>query len=154
MFAASMTRVSGASPEEANEAIREKIDQNVTHYASTDPRQIGERLEELDQEWDVERTLQANAGTIALVGTALGVFVDRKFLVLPALVGGFLLQHSLQGWCPPLPIFRSLGLRTQQEIAQERYALKAVRGDFRTAYDANNPNGGGRAHEALKAVRR
>jgi hypothetical protein len=154
MFAASMTRVSGASPEEANEAIREKIDQSVTHYASTDPRQIGERLEELDQEWDIERTLQANAGTIALVGTALGVFIDRKFLVLPALVGGFLLQHSLQGWCPPLPIFRSLGLRTQQEIAQERYALKAVRGDFRTAYDANTPNGGGRAHEALKAVRR
>jgi hypothetical protein len=154
MFAASMTRVSGVSPEETNEAIREKIDQNVTHYASTDPRRIGERLDELDQEWDIERTLQANAGTIALVGTALGVFVDRKFLVLPALVGGFLLQHSLQGWRPPLPIFRSLRLRTQQEIAQERYALKAVRGDFRTAYDANNPNGGGRAHEALKAVRR
>lgn len=154
MFAASMTRVSAASPEEANEAIREKIDQSVTHYAATDPRQIGERLEELDQEWDIERTLQANAGTIALVGTALGVFVDRKFLVLPALVGGFLLQHSLQGWCPPLPIFRSLGVRTQQEIDQERYALKAVRGDFRTAYDANNPSGGGRAQEALRAVRR
>ena len=154
MFAASMTRVSNASPEEANEAIREKIDQSVTHYASTDPRQIGERLEQLDHEWDIERTLQANAGTVALVGTALGVFVDRKFLVLPALVGGFLLQHSLQGWCPPLPIFRSLGIRTQQEIAEERFALKAVRGDFRTAYDANNPNGGGRAHEALRAVRR
>jgi hypothetical protein len=154
MFAASMTRVSGASSDEANDAIREKTDQSVTHYASTDPRQIGERLEQLEQEWDVERTLQANAGTLALVGTALGVMVDRKFLVLPAIVGGFLLQHSLQGWCPPLPILRGLGIRTQKEIAEERFALKAVRGDFRTAYDANNPNGGGRAHEALRAVRR
>lgn len=154
MFAESMTRVSANTSEEANDAIREQIDQSVARYASSDPRQIGERLDELDQEWDIERTLQANAGTIALVGTALGVFVDRKFLVLPALVGGFLLQHSLQGWCPPLPIFRGLGIRTQQEIAQERYALKAVRGDFRTAYDANNPSGGGRAKEALRAVRR
>jgi hypothetical protein len=154
MFAASMTRVADNTSDEANEAIREKTDQSVTHFAATDPRQIGQRLEELDQEWDVERTLQANAATVVLVGTALGIFVDRKFLALPALVGGFLLQHSLQGWCPPLPIFRNLGIRTQQEIAQERYALKAVRGDFRTAYDANNPSGGGRAHEALRAVRR
>lgn len=154
MFAASMTRVSNARSEHANDTIREQIDQSVTHYAGTDPRQIGERLEVLEQEWDVERTLQANAGTLALVGTALGVFVDRKFLVLPALAGGFLLQHSLQGWCPPLPLFRSLGIRTQKEIAEERFALKAVRGDFRTAYDANNPNGGGRAHDALRAVRR
>jgi hypothetical protein len=40
------------------------------------------------------------------------------------------MQHALQGWCPPLPLLRRLGVRTQQEIERERYALKALRGDF------------------------
>jgi len=42
----------------------------------------------------------------------------------------FCLQHALQGWCPPLTLFRRLGIRTQREIDDERTALKALRGDF------------------------
>jgi len=57
--------------------------------------------------------------------------VDRRFALVPLVVGGFLLQHALQGWCPPLPIFRRYGVRTQTEIDYERYALKALRGYFR-----------------------
>jgi hypothetical protein len=65
-----------------------------------------------------------------LSGLALGVTVNRKLLVIPAIVLGFLLQHGIQGWCPPLPILRRLGLRTQQEIAAEKYVVRAMRGDF------------------------
>jgi hypothetical protein len=61
---------------------------------------------------------------------------SRRWLALPALVAGFLMQHALQGWCPPLPVLRRLGFRTQREIDQERYALKALRGDFRQVEDA------------------
>ena len=50
--------------------------------------------------------------------------------MLPLVVSGFLLQHAIQGWCPPLPVFRKLGFRTRAEIEQERYALKLLRGDF------------------------
>ncbi|MGH7194555.1 MAG: hypothetical protein ACREJM_13640, partial [Candidatus Saccharimonadales bacterium] len=57
--------------------------------------------------------------------------VNRKFLALPVLVGGFLLQHALHGWCPPVPLFRRLGVRTAAEINQERFALKSLRGDFK-----------------------
>lgn len=39
-------------------------------------------------------------------------------------------MHALQGWCPPLPVFRCYGFRTAAEIDYERYALKAIRGDF------------------------
>jgi hypothetical protein len=46
-------------------------------------------------------------------------------------VTAFLLQHALQGWCPPVPVFRRLGVRTTAEIDRERYALKALRGDFK-----------------------
>jgi len=34
------------------------------------------------------------------------------------------LQHGLQGWCPPLPLLRRLGIRTRGEIDREKYALK------------------------------
>jgi hypothetical protein len=45
----------------------------------------------------VERTLEANAATIALIGLGLGAFVDRRFFALPGIVAGFLLQHAVQG---------------------------------------------------------
>ena len=61
----------------------------------------------------------------------LGTFVDRRFYLLPGLVGAFLLQHAIQGWCPPVPIFRRLGFRTAGEIDEERHTFKALRGDFR-----------------------
>jgi hypothetical protein len=60
----------------------------------------------------------------------LGALVNRRFLVLPAAVFAFFCQHATQGWCPPLPVFRRMGVRTRREINQERYALKAMRGDF------------------------
>ncbi|MCA9457611.1 MAG: hypothetical protein KC587_13175, partial [Nitrospira sp.] len=41
------------------------------------------------------------------------------------------LQHAIQGWCPPVPLFRRMGIRTTHEIQQERHALKALRGDYR-----------------------
>jgi hypothetical protein len=56
--------------------------------------------------------------------------LDRRFLLLPAAVLTFLAQHALQGWCPPLPILRRHGVRAAREIERERYAIKALRGDF------------------------
>jgi hypothetical protein len=60
----------------------------------------------------------------------MGIARDRRFLAIPLVVQAFFLQHALQGWCPPLPILRRLGVRTAAEIDEERYALKALRGDF------------------------
>jgi hypothetical protein len=78
----------------------------------------------------VERFLQANASVLSLTGVVLGATVSRKFLALPAVVFSFFLQHAVQGWCPPLPVFRRMGVRTRREINREKYALKALRGDF------------------------
>jgi len=43
---------------------------------------------------------------------------------------GFLLQHGLQGWYPPLPLSRRQGVRTKEETLRERNLLKALRGDY------------------------
>jgi hypothetical protein len=82
-------------------------------------------LRELDGESDIERYLEVNASALAFTGVALGALVDRRWLVLPAVVTAFLFQHGVQGWCPPLPLFRRLGIRTRQEIEAERCALAA-----------------------------
>ena len=56
--------------------------------------------------------------------------------LLPALVTGFLFQHAVQGWCPPVPLFRRMGVRTRPEIDREKFALKALRGDFKDVSDS------------------
>lgn len=113
----------------AHMRIMQEIAEKVQYYAMQ-PEQIEERLRELDQEWDVERTLEMNAAIACLTGVILGSTVSRKWYALSGIVAGFLFQHALQGWCPPLPLLRQMGVRTQEEIDHERYLLKAVRGDF------------------------
>jgi hypothetical protein len=113
-----------------NAEIRRKTEANVACAAAGGHEAIDRRLAELDAEWDIERTLEANAATVVLSGMLLGLAVDRRWLALPAVAAGFLLQHAIQGWCPPVPVLRRLGFRTEREIDEERYTLKALRGDF------------------------
>ena len=73
---------------------------------------------------------KVEAATMGLMGLALGVFVRKQLLALPAVVAGAVLLQATTGRYPLMPLFRRLGLRTSKEIARERYALKALRGDF------------------------
>jgi hypothetical protein len=141
-------RVAQNTPDEINSRIARDIDASIRWHAMH-PGEIDRRLDELDREWDIERVLEANAATIAFGGILLGAFVDRRWLVLPAAVTALLLQHAIQGWCPPVPMFRRLGIRTAAEIDRERYALKALRGDFMNVRDESAP---ARAHQASAAA--
>jgi hypothetical protein len=131
MFAPNAERVSRNTAAEINERIRLQTEANVQRYVAAGPAAIERRLEELDHEWDIERYVETMAPTFTLIGTAMGLTVSRKWFLVPFFVQGFFLQHALQGWCPPIPLLRRLGVRTVQEIEQERCALKAIRGDFR-----------------------
>lgn len=130
MLPSTANRVPEHSPDHVNQRIEHSAIENLKCFASGTPEAMRRRIAELDAEWDIERTLEANASVVALIGLSLGAFVNKKWLILPGIVAGFLLQHALQGWCPPVPVFRRLGFRTSYEIDQERYALKAFRGDF------------------------
>jgi hypothetical protein len=129
MLPATTERVPEHTTVAVNRRIAEDTAERVRHFAHH-PEQIAERLRELDEEWDIERAIEANAATLSLAGVALSVTSDRRWLALPALVSAFLLQHATQGWCPPVPVLRRLGFRTAREIDTERAALKALRGDF------------------------
>jgi hypothetical protein len=108
----------------------------VQSYAGRPAGDIARRIDELRGEWDMERYLEANAASIAGTGVLLAALHDRRWLAVPAVVLPFLLLHATQGWCPPVPLFRRYGVRTRQEIDRELYAMKALRGDFRTSDDA------------------
>ena len=122
----SADRVRRSTPEHLNEQIDLQTNRNIQHYSNASQRDIQRRMLELDREWDVERVLEVNASTLALTGLALGLAVNKKWLLLSGAVMGFLLQHGIQGWCPPLPVLRHLGIRTRGEIDREKYALLRV----------------------------
>lgn len=129
------SRVEQNTAREVNRQIDASTDRAVMAYANATADKIEQRLEQLDREWDIERTLEANAASIMLIGLALGAFAHWLFFLLPAIVAMFLLQHALQGWCPPVPIFRRRGVRTASEIDEERTALRILRGDFESTKD-------------------
>ena len=120
----SADRVRRSTDTEVNKRIDRQTDANIARFSGLGRDAVLRRIAALDHEWDVERVLEVNASTLALSGLALGVTVNKKWLVVPGVVLSFLLQHGLQGWCPPLPILRRLGVRTRGEIDREKYALK------------------------------
>lgn len=143
-------RVRANTSEHTNRRIDEAITKSVETHAALSSQQISERIAELNREWDTERVLETNATILALAGLLLGSKADRRWLWLPATVLAFLLQHATQGWCPPLPLIRRLGVRTRREIETEKTMLKFLRGDFDQACALNTPIE--RAKAALKAM--
>lgn len=130
MFPATTQRLTRHTPNRVNAVITDRIRDNVARYASATPALLDQRLCDLDHEWDVERLTGAASGVILLASVALVWFLGQGWLVLPAIIGVCLLLHAVVGWTPALPLIRQMGFRTAEEIAQERYALKAIRGDF------------------------
>jgi hypothetical protein len=124
-------RVKEATPPSINEKIERDTWQRVASYSNKSPGEISARINELDKEWDIERYLGVNMSTLAMSGLAAAAISKNKYWnILPAVVLSFFFQHSVQGWCPPLPILRRFKIRTSKEIEQEKYALKILRGDF------------------------
>jgi hypothetical protein len=125
MLEATANRVRAHTSDRVNREIQKRTKRIVDHFRDH-PEKIQRRLEELDREWDVERALATGSSCLSLLGLALGFGLHRRWFFLPLGVQGFYLQHTLQGWCPPLPLFRRLHFRTPSEIEEERCALKAL----------------------------
>ena len=59
---------------------------------------------------NLDRSIFLLAGTLSLLGTALGAFVSPWWLILSAFVGANLLQSSITGWCPAAVILKRIGV--------------------------------------------
>src|SRR3954453_23689350 len=138
-------RVQAHTAREVNETIEREARLRVVHAATQPRTAISRRINDLEHEWDIERWLETNASALAFTGTVLGLLVNRKFFAIPCLVLPFLFQHAVQGWCPPIPFRRRKGVRTRREIDAEKYALKALRGDFLEVGSNGDRTAAGRA---------
>ena len=96
MSTTTVERVPAHTSEELNQQIQRQIARRVRYYSSH-LDEIPDRLGELDEEWDIERAIEANASALAFTGVALGSMGHRKWFALSALVTAFLFQHSIQG---------------------------------------------------------
>ncbi len=141
-------RVRGNTSRKINDRIDRQIKERLQRYAPGHGPALNDRIDELQREWDFERLLETEASIIALTGLALAMAVDRRFLIVPGMIAAMVFLHASQGWYPLLPLFRRLGVRNHNEIEYERYALKALRGDFAGVTAAQNE----RAEAAWEAV--
>ena len=139
------TRVQESTCAEVNEQIAQSSRAAVAKAAAS-PAAIERRLLQLEREWDIERALQTNFGALTVASVTLGTMAPAPWFLLTGIAAAFMGEHALKGWCPPVPMFRRLGFRTMREINQERYALKALRGDFKDTRNAA-------PHRLLKAAK-
>ncbi|WP_114906925.1 DUF2892 domain-containing protein [Ornithinimicrobium murale] len=129
-------RVRKHTDDEVQAEIDAEAQRRVASLRGASREVLTRRLEELRREWDVERALEVNASTLILASSVVAGVRTRSWgFAAPAVVAGFLLQHGLQGWCPPLPVLRRLGFRTQREIDAERTAVRLLRGDLKAPTD-------------------
>ena len=124
MIPSTAERVSINTDRRTNDWIWRRTQANMRRIALGGREAIHRRLRELDLEWDIERYVETMAPTFTLLGLTLGLTRNRRWLLIPFVVQAFFLQHAIQGWCPPIPVLRSLGVRTVQEIERERCALQ------------------------------
>jgi hypothetical protein len=147
-------RVRQNTNDNINAKIERQIEANIRFYSTQPHEVLNQRIKELDQEWDIERFIITQASSLALTGLTLGLLRSRKWFALTGLVLPFLLMHGVQGWCPPVPVLRRLGFRTRGEIDCEKFAIKALRGDFESISPpgAEEADKMPRAEEVLEAV--
>lgn len=145
-------RVRRYSTEEQLRRIDEKTVRNLRLYASQPPEVIEERIRELREEWSIERFLQLNVAAVGLSTALLAVTKDRKWGFATCAGLAFFLLHATDGFDPPLPLLRQMGIRTRAEIDREIYALKALRGDFDVIEPLEEAQEPAQVRDALRAV--
>lgn len=144
-------RVRDHSAQHVNRRIAREIDSNVEHCIRQGRDAVVKRLAVLDHEWDIDRVLMANFA--ALGGAAYAVGLERYahpprfsfgrrrkgWLYFFGAQLGFLMMHATMGWCPPVVVWRRLGVRTKPEIEVERALLLVALEPSLSAADGDGP---------------
>ncbi|NBD08659.1 MULTISPECIES: hypothetical protein [Corallococcus] len=139
------------APSTVNRRIDAHVESCVRCMAErADRAEMSRYLEKLEHEWEMHRALGVGGSALALVGLLLGRRGGRGWRVLSGVTLALLFQQGITGFGPLSALVRALGVRTRREIDLEKFAIKALRGDFERI-----PNDGGplaRANAALVAA--
>ncbi|ATB31808.1 DUF2892 domain-containing protein [Melittangium boletus] len=139
------------TPDGVNRRIDAQVERCVRHMAEqTDRQVISQYLDHLERAWDLNRVVTVAASAVSLLGVALAPRSNNGWKVLGGVAAGLLLQQGLFGFGPLATIARAFGARTRREIDLEKFALKALRGDFERIPREGGPLA--RANAALVAA--
>jgi hypothetical protein len=119
------------APGGVNKRIDERVERCVRHMAAQERSEISRYLGRLEREWDSTRAVLVAGSVLAVVGLWLARRDGGRWRILSGVAAGLMLQHGLLGFGPLAELVRALGgVRTRREIDLEKFALKALRGDF------------------------
>lgn len=123
-------RVATYTNPEINEMIRDNTLENLLCLEDAEEAELSKRIRNLNAEWDTERFVEAKAALCVMGCSLFGIAKNKYWSFLTLIAATFLLQHALLGWCPSAPVMRKLGIRTSEEINQEKAVLKLLRKDY------------------------
>ena len=127
---ATTQRVAAYTNPEINIMIRNNTLENLMCMEDVEEAELSRRIRSLNSEWDIERFEEAKAAMCVMGCSLFGIAKNKYWSFLTLVAGVFLLQHALLGWCPSAPLMRKMGIRTAEEINQEKTVLKMLRKDF------------------------
>jgi len=113
-----------------NAQMRE-MEVRLAQLADAGPVAIADRMEELDREWSAGRVAKGVLALVILCGISLAITFSWVWVVLPIVAGLFMLEQLFNRSSWLAGMFTEAGFRPGSEIEHERFALKALRGDFR-----------------------
>lgn len=146
-------RMSRLTSRELNRTIHDQTIMNIARYGATNPDALSHRLYVLDREVDIDRAFMVRASVLGLIGVGLAMLWSPYWLILTAVALGCMLLQGATGWCPPINFLRRMGYRSVAETDYERYALKAIRGDFQRLPAISEHQELGRIEELLEMMK-
>jgi hypothetical protein len=107
------------------------LHQRLACLADAGPAAIDARLADLDRECSAGRMAKAALGVVIVVGSVLAAVHSPWWLILPGVAAVFLIQYVFGRHSWMTNLVSRAGYRTGTEIEHEKFALKALRGDFK-----------------------
>ena len=139
------------APSTVNRRIDAHVEECVRCMAErADRAEMSQYLQKLEHEWEMHRAVAVGGSALALLGLLVGRKGGHGWHVVSGVTLALLLQQGITGFGPLSALVRAWGVRTRREIDLEKFAIKALRGDFERI-----PNDGGplaRANAALVAA--
>lgn len=104
----------------------------LAQAASGGVEAINARLNEIEGEWSAGRATKSILGVCILVGTILALTVNGWWVIVPVVAGLSLFEYMFASTSMLVRLMEGFGFRTRSCIEQEKFALRTLRGDFRT----------------------
>ena len=130
----------------------DSVKDSVRFYGSLGSQAVVDRLKALEDEPDLETVATLGLAGMGVLALVFGMLGSRLWRLLAWAVLPLIFAHARGRLAGPGEFLKTLGLRSRKEIEEEKYALKALRGDFRDM-GGFRPDGTPDPASALDAVR-